>query len=100
MSLVTQSRQSSNSMDDRIALVCVEIFSDIARLNRSRNGTALPPGQILSAPIETFDVDSLTTMEFVMAVEERFEVELDEKAVNRCRTVGEIAALVAAARSG
>jgi acyl carrier protein len=43
-------------------------------------------------------VDSLTTMEFVMAVEERFAVELDEKAVNRCRSVGELATLVAKVR--
>ena len=49
--------------------------------------------------METFGLDSLTTMEFVMAVEEDFSVELDEKAIlDQCRSVGDLATLVAEAR--
>ena len=35
-------------------------------------------------------------MEFIMGVEERFGVQLDEEAVNRCATISELAALVTA----
>jgi acyl carrier protein len=37
-------------------------------------------------------------MEFIMAVEERFDIELNEEAVNRCSTLGELAALAEAER--
>ena len=53
---------------------------------------------ILSAPIRSLDIDSLDTMEFVLAVEERFNIELNEEAVNRCRNLRELAALAEAAR--
>ena len=53
---------------------------------------------ILSAPIKSLDIDSLDTMEFVLAVEERFNIELNEEAVNRCRNLRELAALAEAAR--
>ena len=53
---------------------------------------------ILSAPIKSLDIDSLDTMEFVLAVEERFNIELNEEAVNRCRNLRELAARAEAAR--
>jgi acyl carrier protein len=77
---------------------CIEIFRDITGMNGSRRGSAVSDEQILSDPITSFDIDSLETMEFIMGVEERFDVQLDEEAVNRCSNIAELAALVAAAR--
>ena len=98
MSSATRSAQSSGSTDEEIALACAELFLAVTGLNNSDKGGGLTAAQILSAPLESFGVDSLTTMEFVMAVEERFAVELDEKAlVDRGRSVGDLATLVAEA---
>jgi acyl carrier protein len=77
---------------------CIEVFRDITGLDDTRRGGAISDAQILSDPIASFEIDSLETMEFVMGVEERFDVQLDEQAVNRCSTVAELAALVTAAR--
>jgi acyl carrier protein len=54
--------------------------------------------RLLAEPLEAIDVDSLTLLDFVMQVEDAYGVEFDEAAVNRCRTIGEIAAIVAAAK--
>jgi len=51
-------------------------------------------------PLEAFQVDSLTLLEFVMAVEEEFNVEIDEDEVNACTNVGDLVRLVTAARDG
>ena len=48
--------------------------------------------------MESFDVDSLTLLDFVMRVESAYDVELDEAEVNSCQTVRELAALVTAAK--
>ncbi|GAA2875824.1 acyl carrier protein [Aminobacter sp. P9b] len=85
-------------MTEDVRLVCVEMFRDIAGLNSSSHGGGISDAQILSNPIESFDVDSLTTMEYVMGLEERFDVVLDEEAVNGCANVGELAALISTAR--
>ena len=99
MSSATRSAQSSSSTDEEVALVCAEIFLDVSGLRNSPSGAGLSQAEILSAPMESFGLDSLTTMEFVMAVEERFSVELDEKAIlDQCRSVGDLATLVAEAR--
>ncbi len=39
---------------------------------------------LLKEPLEALDVDSLTLLEFVMAVETAYDVELDEDDVNSC----------------
>jgi acyl carrier protein len=78
---------------------CIEVFRHITGLNDSRRGGAISDARILSDPITSFEIDSLETMEFIMGVEERFDVQLDEEAVNRCSNVAELAALVAAARN-
>jgi hypothetical protein len=39
-------------------------------------------------PLETFDADSLTLLEFIMEVESAYDVELNEADVNACRTIG------------
>lgn len=84
----------SSSEPDPVDRACAEIF-------RTLNGLALVPGddslgdrEIIARPIESFDMDSLSVMEYVMAVEDRFEVELDELAVHRCGTIADLAALV------
>ena len=56
--------------------------------------------KLLGEPLEALGVDSLTLLEFVMAVENTYDVELDEEDVNRCENVGDLVALVAAARNG
>ena len=85
-------------MTDETARGCIEVFREITGLNDSRRGSVISDAQILSDPINSFEIDSLETMEFIMGVEERFDVQLDEEAVNRCSNVAELAALVAAAR--
>jgi acyl carrier protein len=85
-------------MVDETARICVEIFRKSTGLDISKRGTEMSDEDILSAPIDSFGIDSLETMEFIMAVEERFDVELSEEAVNRCGTLDELAALVVAER--
>jgi acyl carrier protein len=85
-------------MNDETARICVEIFRAATGLDVSKRGTEMSDDDILSAPIETFGIDSLETMEFIMAVEERLDIELNEEAVNRCSTLAELAELAAAER--
>jgi len=85
-------------MTDDTATACVEIFRRTTGLDTSRRGVAMSDEHILSAPIDSFAIDSLETMEFIMAVEDRFNVELNEEAVNACRSIADLAQLVAAAR--
>ena len=100
MSSATRSAPSSGFTDEEIALACADLFLAATGLKNPDKGGGLTAAQILSAPLESFGLDSLTTMEFVMAVEERFPVELDEKAIlDQCRSVGDLATLVAEARS-
>ena len=85
-------------MIDETALACITIFRETTGLDNTPRGAAMSDDEILSAPIDSFDIDSLETMEFIMAVEDRFNVELNEEAVNRCRNLRELAALADAAR--
>ena len=85
-------------MTDETAYICVEIFRKSTGLDVSKRGVAMSNDEILSAPIDSFAIDSLETMEFIMAVEDRFNIELNEEAVNRCRNLRELAALADAAR--
>ncbi|HEY6630100.1 MAG TPA: phosphopantetheine-binding protein [Rhizobiaceae bacterium] len=86
-------------MTDDTALECVRIFREVTGLNDKPRGNAMTSEDILAAPIGSFDIDSLDTMEFVMAVEDRFDVELDEQAINRCATLTDFTALVSHALS-
>jgi acyl carrier protein len=85
-------------MIDETALACVEIFRKTAGLDHSPRGNAMSNNEVVSAPIDSFDIDSLDTMEFVMAVEDRFDILLNEEAVNGCKTLADFAKLVAEAR--
>jgi len=84
-------------MTDETATTCVEIFRRTTGLDNTTRAS-MSDEDILSAPIDSFGIDSLETMEFIMAVEERFNIELNEEAVNRCYNLGELAALAEAAR--
>jgi acyl carrier protein len=79
-------------MTDSIPHGCARIFREVVGL------PTLDEARLLAEPFEAIDVDSLTLLDFVMQVEDAYGVELDEAAVNNCRTIGELAAIVAAAR--
>ena len=78
---------------------CARIFRDVTGLKNSKTHFGWSDEQLLKEPLEALDVDSLTLLEFVTAVEEAYNVELDEDNVNGCENVGDLARLVAAARN-
>jgi acyl carrier protein len=84
-------------MADDTALECVRIFRRTTGLDNTAR-VSMSDEDILSAPIDSFDIDSLETMEFIMALEDRFNIDLNEEAVNRCHNLRELAALAEAAR--
>lgn len=81
-------------MPDAVDIACVELFRDAVGLRNTPRGHAMDDAALLKASFSDFEMDSLAVMEFVMFVEERFDVELDEQAVNRCRSLAEFSALV------
>lgn len=85
-------------MTDETSMVCIEIFRDTMGLDTPGEGPRLSGDEILIRPIASFDIDSLDTMEFVMAIEDRFDVLLNEAAVNECKTLDDFVTLVTDAR--
>jgi len=85
-------------MSDDTARICVEIFRETTGMDLSPANGQLSHEEILARPIDSFDIDSLETMEFIMGVEDRFKILLNEEAVNRCSTLAELVDLVIAAR--
>jgi acyl carrier protein len=83
-----------------IAAVCARIFRHVADLKYSQAHFTWSDERLLQEPLEALQVDSLTLLEFVMAVEEEFNVEIDEDEVNACTNVGDLVRLVTAARDG
>lgn len=81
-----------------IARSCAALFKEITGIANTKAGQDLSDETLLSAPLSSFDIDSLSTMEFIMAVEDRFRVELDENAVNQCKTLRQLTDLVVQAR--
>jgi acyl carrier protein len=77
---------------------CARIFREVVGIAHSVPVTSWDDSRLLAEPLEVIDVDSLTLLEFVMKVESVYDVELDEADVNACRTIGELAALVIAAK--
>jgi acyl carrier protein len=49
---------------------------------------------LLERPIKDFGLDSLERMDFVMRIEERYDVELDEGEVIACKNLKEFADLI------
>jgi len=87
-------------MDEALRAGCAEIFKEITGLENSSTHFGWTDEKLLGEPLEALGVDSLTLLEFVMAVENTYDLELDEEDVNRCKNVGDLVALVAAARNG
>lgn len=85
-------------MTDETQRICIEIFKRATGLALSSDGDRMPDEEILIKPIGTFDMDSLDAMEFIMSVEDRFSIELDEEKVNGCASLAELVALVSSAR--
>ncbi len=83
-----------NSIEQR----CVSIFRNLVGLAHPVPISSWDDTRLLQSPLESIEVDSLTLLDFVMQIESAYDVELDEASVNSCRTIGELAALVAAAR--
>jgi acyl carrier protein len=83
-------------MNDDTANICIEIFRKATGMDTSKRGASTSDAAILSSSLSDFDLDSLETMELIMAVEERFDIQLDEEAVNRCEKLSDLVGLVAA----
>lgn len=49
---------------------------------------------LLATPIKDFDLDSLERMDFVMRIEDRYDIELDEGEVIACKTLKDYAELI------
>lgn len=81
-------------MTSPIEIRCTGIFRKAAGLENAPAHADRDDRQIADASFDEFGIDSLTAMEFVMEVETEFGVELDEDAVNECKSVREVAALV------
>jgi acyl carrier protein len=84
-------------MPDAIEQGCAQIFRGVLGLAHPMH--AWDDERLLAEPLAAIDVDSLSLLDFVMQVEEAFGIELNEVAVNNCRTVGELVAIVAAENS-
>ena len=77
---------------------CARIFREMVGLAHTVPVSSWEDARLLIEPMEALDVDSLTLLEFIMQIESDYDVELDEAAVNKCRNIGELAALVMAAK--
>jgi acyl carrier protein len=85
-------------MPEPVALDCARIFRDVVGLTNSTSVASWDDARLLEEPFEVFDIDSLTLLDFVMKLEDAYNIELDEAEVNACQTIGDLAALVAAAK--
>jgi len=85
-------------MPDLIEQGCARIFREAISPEHPIHVGAWDDTRLLAEPLEAINVDSLTLLDFVMQVEDTYGVELDEAAVNNCCTIGELAAIIAAAK--
>jgi acyl carrier protein len=77
-------------MTDSVEQGCVQIFREVTGLETHDDS------RLLAEPLDALDLDSLTLLEFVMHIEDTYNVELNEESVRRCRNLGELITLVAA----
>jgi acyl carrier protein len=82
-------------MDETVEQRCVQLFREIVGLQNPGLVSSWDDSRLLAEPLEAIDIDSLSRLEFIMRVESTYGVELDEAEVNACRTIGELATLVA-----
>ena len=77
-------------MTDPVESGCAQIFREVT-------GIAMyDDSRLLAEPLDALDVDSLTLLEYVMHLEDTYNIELDEDTVRRCRTLGELVTIIAA----
>ncbi|HLF21949.1 MAG TPA: acyl carrier protein [Aestuariivirga sp.] len=74
-------------MTDTVAQIC-ELLQSF-----NTNGTALKPETDISTDL---NIDSVTVMDFVMEVEDRFDIEIPLNMLSETRTIAELAQVVEA----
>ena len=82
-------------MSKEIERHCVEIFRDVVGVAHTVQISGWDDMKLLNASLESMEIDSLTLLDFVMKVESAYDIELDEAAVNSCRTIEDLSKLVA-----
>jgi acyl carrier protein len=87
-------------MNESLSKGCAKIFREVSGLEESSIYCDWSDERLLNEPLESFDIDSLALLEFIMNVETAYNVELDEEQVNRCRKIADIVALVVASHDG
>jgi acyl carrier protein len=83
-------------MDESVEQCCLRLFRETVGNVHSVPVYTWDDKRLLAASLEDVDVDSLTLLDFVMQIENNYDIELDEAAVNACSSIGEVAELVAA----
>lgn len=94
MSSTIQTMPASSYDPERIRAECAAIFRELPVLGDEAEGNPLSDHDLLIRPFESFELDSLSVMQYIMAIEDRFDVALDEVAVKQCQTIAELAELV------
>jgi acyl carrier protein len=80
-----------------------DVIEQIAVLARSISGLALSPDVQISAKtkiIEDLKLDSLTTMDFILALETKFDTIIPIDSMGEVETVGELAGLLRSSYNG
>jgi acyl carrier protein len=85
-------------MPDPIEQGCARILREVLSTTRPNSVADWNDERLLAEPLEAIDIDSLSLLDFAMQIEDAYSIELDEAAVRRCRTIREVAELVAAAK--
>ncbi|MBT2396900.1 acyl carrier protein [Streptomyces sp. ISL-100] len=79
-------------LTDETSVQVVEIISGVL---------STTPGQLREEPLlGTYNWDSLTTLEALVALEGSFGIEIDLRALHSQRTIGDLVALVKSVRDG
>jgi acyl carrier protein len=66
----------------------------VDEIRKQAVGNELESEALLATPLEALDIDSLSMLEVVMNIEERYDIRIDESALDECSTLKEVAALV------
>lgn len=86
-------------MAESVEQCCLRLFRQAVGTVHSVPVYSWDDKRLLATSLEDVDVDSLTLLDFVMQIENVYDIQLDEAAVNACGTIGEVAALVASAKN-
>lgn len=55
-----------------------DIISNVAGVQKNKLGAPLTAVELFNEPLENHDIDSITFLEIIMAVEDKFDITLDE----------------------